>query len=77
MSIPLQGLNLYGVIFDLDGVLTDTAEYHYRAWQRLADEEGLPFDRQVNEPLRGMSRRRSLEIILGERQVSPEQFVRR
>ena len=31
-----------GFIFDLDGVLTDTAEFHYRAWQRLADEEGLP-----------------------------------
>ena len=32
------------LIFDLDGVITDTAEYHYQAWQRLADEEGLPFD---------------------------------
>ena len=36
---------LRAVVFDLDGVLTDTAELHYRAWQRLADEEGLPFDR--------------------------------
>jgi len=52
------------VIFDLDGVLTDTAELHYQAWQRLAAEKGLPFDRTVNEHLRGVSRRNSLEIIL-------------
>ena len=57
-------MELRAVIFDLDGVITDTAEYHYRAWQRLADEEGLAFDRQVNEALRGVSRRASLEIIL-------------
>lgn len=52
------------VIFDLDGVLTDTAEYHYRAWRRLAEEEGLPFTREDNEKLRGVSRRASLELIL-------------
>ncbi len=57
-------MELRAVIFDLDGVITDTAEYHYRAWQRLADEEGMPFDRTVNEQLRGVSRRASLEIIL-------------
>lgn len=62
------------VIFDLDGVLTDTAEYHYQAWKRLADEEGLPFSREVNEALRGVSRRRSLEIILGGRQVPEERM---
>ena len=62
------------VIFDLDGVLTDTAEYHYRAWKRLADEEGLPFDRQTNEQLRGVSRQRSLEILLAGRKVTEEQF---
>ncbi len=62
------------VIFDLDGVLTDTAEYHYRAWKRLADEEGIPFDRKKNEQLRGVSRRRSLEILLDGRQVSEEKF---
>ena len=62
------------VIFDLDGVITDTAEFHYRAWQRLADEEGLPFDRQVNERLRGVSRAESLRIILAGREVSPERF---
>jgi alpha,alpha-trehalose phosphorylase len=52
------------VVFDLDGVLTDTAELHFQAWQRLAAEEGLPFDRTVNERLRGVSRRNSLDIIL-------------
>ncbi len=59
-----------GYIFDVDGVLTDTAEYHYRAWQRLADEEKLPFDRQANEALRGVSRRESLMKIVGDRQYS-------
>lgn len=59
--------DLRGVIFDLDGVLTDTAEFHYRSWQRLADEEGFPFDRQANEALRGVSRRDSLLLILGDR----------
>ena len=46
--MPLQGF-----IFDLDGVLTDIAEYHYQAWQRLADDLGMPFDRERNEALRG------------------------
>jgi beta-phosphoglucomutase len=55
------------VIFDLDGVLTDTAELHYQSWQRLMDEIGVPFDRRMNEALRGLSRRESLETILGER----------
>jgi beta-phosphoglucomutase len=62
--------DIQGYIFDVDGVLTDTAEYHYRAWQRLADEEGLPFDRQANEALRGVSRRESLMHIVGIRQYS-------
>lgn len=66
--------DIRGVIFDLDGVLTDTAEYHYRAWQRLADEEGIPFNRQANEALRGVSRRESLMLIIGDRQYSEEQI---
>jgi beta-phosphoglucomutase len=61
-------MSLQAVIFDLDGVLTDTAEYHYLAWKRLAEEEGLVFDRQINERLRGVPRRESLRLILGERQ---------
>lgn len=61
-------------IFDLDGVLTDTAEYHYLAWKRLADEEGLPFTRDDNETLRGVSRRDSLMLILKDR-VYPEEEI--
>ncbi len=54
------------VIFDLDGVLASTAELHYRAWKRLSDEMGISFDRKVNERLKGVSRRESLQIILDE-----------
>jgi beta-phosphoglucomutase len=66
---------MHGFIFDLDGVLTDTAEYHYQAWQRLADELGIPFDRQHNEALRGVSRRRSLELLLAGRVYPEEQML--
>ena len=68
-------MKLEAIIFDLDGVITDTAEYHYRAWQRLADEEGLPFNRQVNEHLRGVSRRSSLEIILAGRPATEAEIA--
>ncbi len=53
-----------GYIFDLDGVITDTAEYHYRSWKQLAEEEGMSFTREDNEALRGVPRRRSLELLL-------------
>ena len=53
-----------GVIFDLDGVIVSTDDCHYQAWQRMADEEKIPFSRQMNERLRGVSRMDSLEIIL-------------
>lgn len=53
-----------GIIFDLDGVLVHTDEYHYQAWKALADRLGIPFDRTVNNRLRGVSRMESLEIIL-------------
>jgi len=63
------------IIFDLDGVLTDTSEYHYRAWKRLADEEGIPFTREDNDAhLRGISRRESLMYILRGRTVTEEQI---
>jgi len=52
------------VIFDLDGVIVSTDEFHYQAWKKLADEEGIYFDRQINERLRGVSRLESLEIIM-------------
>lgn len=52
-------------IFDLDGVIVDTAVYHYKAWKRLANEMGFDFTEEQNEQLKGVSRVRSLEIILG------------
>jgi kojibiose phosphorylase len=67
-------LQIRGVVFDLDGVLTDTSEFHYLAWKRLADEEGIPFDRKANEALRGVSRRDSLLILLGNRPATEEQM---
>ncbi|MFO7871075.1 MAG: beta-phosphoglucomutase [Kiritimatiellia bacterium] len=57
-------MGIKAVIFDLDGVIVATDEYHYLAWQRLADEEGIEFNRVINNRLRGVSRRRSLEILL-------------
>jgi beta-phosphoglucomutase len=57
-------LAIQAVIFDLDGVIVSTDECHYLAWKRLADEQGIPFNRQINHRLRGVSRMQSLEIIL-------------
>ncbi len=67
---------IQAVLFDLDGVLTDTAEYHYLAWKRLADELGIPFTRADGDRLRGVSRRPALEIILslGDRAGSEEEL---
>ncbi len=63
-------------IFDLDGVITDTAHYHFLAWKRLADRLGIPFDEHDNERLKGVSRMRSLELILEKstKTYSPEQM---
>ena len=63
-----------GFIFDLDGVITDTAEYHYRGWKRLADDEGLSFSREDNEHLRGIPRRASLLLIIKDR-LYPEEKI--
>jgi beta-phosphoglucomutase len=52
------------VIFDLDGVITDTARFHYLAWKRLADAVGAPFDEAFNEQLKGVDRMGSLDLIL-------------
>ncbi|OIS63137.1 beta-phosphoglucomutase [Bacillus subtilis] len=52
------------VIFDLDGVITDTAEYHFLAWKHIAEQINIPFDRGMNERLKGISREASLERIL-------------
>ncbi len=57
-------MSLKALVFDLDGVLTDTAKYHYLAWKKLADELGYYFDEDINELLKGVSRINSFEIIL-------------
>jgi len=63
------------IIFDLDGVICSTDEYHYQAWKKLADELGIYFDREINQRLRGVSRMDSLEIVLerSEKSYSPEE----
>jgi beta-phosphoglucomutase len=53
-----------GIIFDLDGVICSTDQYHYRAWKRMTEEEGIPFDETINNRLRCVSRLESLDIIL-------------
>jgi len=70
-AVPMGAImdDVRGLIFDLDGVITDTAEYHYLAWKQVADEEGLPFTREDNEALRGLSRRESLLRLLKGRSV--------
>jgi len=59
---------LKAVIFDLDGVLVDTARFHYLGWKKLADELGVPFDEKKNEDLKGIDRINSLKRMLGEKQ---------
>lgn len=57
--------NIYAIIFDLDGVICSTDQYHYLAWKALADRLGIYFDEEINGQLRGVSRMESLEIVLG------------
>ncbi len=57
-------LNIKACIFDLDGVIVDTAGYHFKAWRRLANELGTDFTKEDNEKLKGVSRRGSLDLIL-------------
>lgn len=65
-----------GFIFDLDGVIVDTAKYHYLAWKRLAESIGITFSQVQNEQLKGVSRVRSLEKILdwGGKTLSQDEF---
>jgi len=67
-----------GLIFDLDGIITDTAEYHYLGWKQLAEEEGMEFDREFNEKFRGVSRLECLDLLLekNNRGVTPEKRKR-
>ncbi len=63
------------ILFDLDGVLTDTCEYHYQAWKHLADDEGIPFTKEENDAhLRGVSRRDSLMYIIRGKHYSEDQI---
>lgn len=63
-------------IFDLDGVIVETAHYHYKAWKKLADRLDIPFGKKENEALKGVSRRKSLEKILAldDRNIPEERF---
>lgn len=69
-----------GIIFDLDGVLCHTDNLHYQAWKAIADELQIPFDQQINQRLRGVSRMESFEIILENysqdmSQAEKEQYI--
>ena len=70
-------MKLQAVIFDLDGVVTDTAQLHFLAWQRIASEIGITIDEQINEQLKGISRMDSLLRILRyggmEQQIGQQQ----
>ncbi len=72
-------MTFQAVLFDLDGVITDTAEYHYLAWKKLADSLGIHIDRAFNEQLKGVSREDSLKKILAHGnmldKVSAEEFA--
>ena len=65
-----------GFIFDLDGVIVDTAKYHYLAWKKLAESIGIDFNKNQNEQLKGVSRVASLKKILAwaDKQVSDKEF---
>jgi beta-phosphoglucomutase len=69
-----QQVDIKGCIFDLDGVIVDTAKYHYLAWKELARGLGFDFTEKDNERLKGVSRMQSLDILLeiGHKQVDEE-----
>jgi len=70
-------MTIKAVIFDLDGVIVSTDQYHYQAWKKMSDEEGIKFNETINNRLRGVSRMESLEIILekAERTYTPEEKI--
>ena len=69
--------NKKAFIFDLDGVVVDTAKYHFLAWKKLANSIGVDFSHEENEQLKGVSRVKSLEKILewGKKTISEEEFI--
>lgn len=64
-------MNVKGFIFDLDGVIVFTDQFHYKAWKQMADDKGIYFDQEINNRLRGVSRMESLEIILEQYHGEP------
>lgn len=68
-------MTIKAVIFDLDGVIVSTDEFHYKAWKKMSDEQGIPFNETINNRLRGVSRMESLSIILekSEKTYTPEE----
>jgi beta-phosphoglucomutase len=66
--------HIAAVIFDLDGVITNTVYFHYLSWQRLADEEGIPFDKSTHDlGMLGLNREDALRYLLSDRQISLQQ----
>lgn len=66
-------MNKKAFIFDLDGVIVDTAKFHFMAWKKLADSLNISFTHEINEQLKGVSRVRSLEIILSQGNLQASQ----
>ena len=79
VSLPEEVINKVickGIVFDLDGVITDTARFHYKAWKKIADQEGIFFDEEINERLKGVSRMASLKVIMERKnkEYTPDQL---
>lgn len=70
--MPRTVVPIAAVIFDLDGVLADTIDLHYRSWQQVADDEDIPFDKSQYEQILGMNREDSINRLLGDRMVSSQ-----
>ena len=72
-----EDIMIKGLLFDLDGVLVDTAKYHYVAWKDIAEELGIDFTKKDNERLKGVSRMDSFNIILeiGGKEMSEEEKI--
>ncbi len=74
MGTPERNPDIAAVIFDLDGVITNTVYFHYLSWQQLADEEGIPFDKLTHDHgMLGLNREDALCYILGDRSVNLDQ----
>ncbi|WP_373540687.1 beta-phosphoglucomutase [Chamaesiphon sp.] len=71
MNILERDPHIIAVIFDLDGVITNTVYFHYLSWQQLADEEGIPFNKQIHDRgMLGLNREDALHYLLGDRQLT-------